>query len=170
MRLHLIGLSLISTLMLLFGCSSVPQQEKAASSSNEADWAAVRKANQARNAALEAGDVEAYLDSYTDDAIWLPPHTEEITGKSTARQRLTDKLKNYSYSFSTESKEENQVGPGWIIDWGTYVSAVTDNKTGDVVNDVGSYLSVWKKCEDGKWRIAYDIWNSDRPAPAPVKK
>jgi ketosteroid isomerase-like protein len=97
-------------------------------------------------------------------------NNEEITGKSAARQRLADKLKDYSYSFSTESKEENQVGPGWIIDWGSYVSAVTDNKTGDVVNDVGSYLSVWKKCEDGKWRIAYDIWNSDRLAPTTTKK
>ena len=31
--------------------------------------------------------------------------------------------------------------------------------------DSGKYVVVWKKQDDGNWRLHVDIWNSDLPAP-----
>ena len=31
------------------------------------------------------------------------------------------------------------------------------------VPDTGKYIEVWKKQEDGSWKIKVDIWNSDNP-------
>jgi ketosteroid isomerase-like protein len=43
--------------------------------------------------------------------------------------------------------------------------AATPKEGGDEVRDVGSFLNVWRKDDDGSWKIMFDIWNSDRGQP-----
>ena len=54
-------------------------------------------------------------------------------------------------------------GGDLAIDRGTYrFQGKVDGKT---LNETGKYLIIWRKV--GKdWKIAADIWNSDRPPPA----
>ena len=37
------------------------------------------------------------------------------------------------------------------------------------VMDNGKYLVVWKRQDDGDWKIHSDIWNSSAPIPQPEK-
>ena len=52
----------------------------------------VAQAMSARAAALERGDAEAVLAAYTDDAVWIPAHSDAIVGKELARHRLKASL------------------------------------------------------------------------------
>jgi ketosteroid isomerase-like protein len=38
---------------------------------------------------------------------------------------------------------------------------------GKTVEDHGKYVTVWKKQSNGKWKVAYDIFNSDLPQTSP---
>ena len=44
------------------------------------------------------------------------------------------------------------------------VTMTLQPKTGKAMNDVGKYLTVWKKQPDGSYKIIRDIANSDLPA------
>jgi len=51
---------------------------------------------------------------------------------------------------------------------GTYSMAMTDPATKNVVNDHGSYVTVYKKQADGSWKSVSDIVTSAVPPPAPA--
>jgi ketosteroid isomerase-like protein len=55
------------------------------------------------------------------------------------------------------------MSPDWIADRGHFSIMVTAKKGGDSRQEVGNYLTLWRKDTDGKWRIYFDIWNTNRP-------
>lgn len=46
--------------------------------------------------------------------------------------------------------------------WGRW-SNFTPGEDGEIVETFGKYVTIWKKQEDGSWKIAIDIWNSEDP-------
>jgi ketosteroid isomerase-like protein len=38
------------------------------------------------------------------------------------------------------------------------------------IADTGKYVELWRKQQDGRWLISWDIFNSDIPLPAPPAK
>jgi ketosteroid isomerase-like protein len=38
---------------------------------------------------------------------------------------------------------------------------------GPEMKDAGKYVAIWKKQQDGSWKLAVDIWNTDTPLPMP---
>ncbi len=124
---------------------------------------AVRDVRAELDAAMRAEDVDAYLDRFMDDAVWLPANAEEYVGKAVARQRLTSFFKSVNLEGSSTVEEQVVMGPNWIGERGQF-SIVLSPKEGDAepVHEVGSYLALWTKDTDGRWKIAIDMWNSDR--------
>ena len=60
-----------------------------------------------------------------------------------------------------------QVESQMPIDVGSYTMKMSDAK-GKMMQDVGKYVTIFKKV-DGQWKIIVDTFNSDAPAPTPVK-
>jgi hypothetical protein len=44
----------------------------------------------------------------------------------------------------------------------------TKSPRGQLVEDHGKFLEVWKKQADGKWKVVADVYNSDLPVLAPT--
>jgi len=104
--------------------------------------------------AYNAGDVETIVATYADDAVLMPPHAAVATGPAAIRVYLT--------ADTAGAKAAGITGDtGW--ESGSYT--VTDASGATV--DSGSYLSVSRKV-NGKWLYVRDIYNSDRPLPAPA--
>jgi len=114
------------------------------------------------DAAMRAEDLDAYLAFYMEDAVWLPPGAEEY-GKAAARQKLTSFFRAVNLEGGSTVEEQAVMGPNWIGERGQF-SVVLLPKQGDAepVHAVGSYLALWTKDTDGEWKIALDMWNSDR--------
>ncbi len=114
------------------------------------------------DAAMRSEDLDAYLSYYMEDAIWLPPGAEEY-GKAAARQKLTSFFRAVNLEGASTVEEQTVMGPNWIGERGQF-SVVLLPKQGDAepVHAVGSYLALWTKDTDGTWKIALDMWNSDR--------
>lgn len=123
----------------------------------------VRDADAVRNAALEAGDIDAYLASYMEDAVWIPPHSQEVIGHKMARIRASEVMKQVSVQEAIDTREQVVMAPDWVLDRGRYNIQITPVGGGEVRYDSGPFLTVWHKDEDGKWKVAFDMWGSKNP-------
>jgi ketosteroid isomerase-like protein len=130
------------------------------------DTSAIREAAKARVAAIASGDIEGYLAAYDDQAVWIPPLVEQIAGKAAARQRLAGALKDVRIEITALPEEYVAMSSDWVLERGRYATMRTPAVGGEPEQVVGSYVAVWRRQTDGAFRIAYDIWNSDRSHPA----
>jgi ketosteroid isomerase-like protein len=69
-------------------------------------------------------------------------------------------------TFATTGVEVARSGD-LAYEYGTYDFATKDKK-GEITDEKGKYVVVWKKQADGSWKVAADIDNLDAaPAPPP---
>ena len=122
--------------------------------------------NATRNAyaaAWRAADVEQIAELYTENAFVLYPNQPAISGRSA----IVDYFKGFFAEFPKNEFElvssEIVIAGSWAFDRGTYRWKGTP-RSGAVVEDNGKYLVVLLRGDDGKWRVARDMDNSDRQA------
>jgi ketosteroid isomerase-like protein len=114
---------------------------------------------EAWEAALNAGDVEAIVALYTDNARLLPPNKEMMQGAAAVRAEFGEMIAA-GLTGELETTEAMAAGDmGYRV--GTYKLMAPD---GSVV-DRGKYIETWTMA-GGEWRLSNDIWNSDLPADA----
>jgi uncharacterized protein (TIGR02246 family) len=159
-----IAIAAMVVALLAMGCQPAPVEQAPAVSNDEIRMA-VSAAAKAINTAIDAGDIEAYLAVYMDDAVWMPPGTEEFIGKARARQRLGEVLDTWTVDEAFETEEMVVMGPDHVVRRGQYTMMARPKEGGEEVRDVGSFMNVWHKDADGNWKIMFDIWNSDRGQP-----
>ena len=99
---------------------------------------------------------------YAPDAIVMPPNEEVVRGR--------DAIASWFENFPPfEDLQFNQVefdGAGDIAYlYGTYSMIVTLPDAEEPVSDRGKYIEIWRRQEDGSWKIMLDIFNSDLPLP-----
>lgn len=114
-------------------------------------------------AAWRAAKVEQIADLYTPDALVLYPNQPAVSGRSA----IVDYFKGFFGEFPKNEFElvssEIVVTGSWAFDRGTYRWKGIPLK-GAAVQDNGKYLVVLQRGDDGKWRVARDMDNSDRQA------
>jgi uncharacterized protein (TIGR02246 family) len=145
--------------VLLVGCNQ-PQKFDAAAVKAKID--AVSKASEQANL---KGDVATAAGYYTEDAVMLVPNMPVVKGRAeiekTMKAWMQSETKLKEITFTTTSVE----GEGdYAVQLGRYFQ--TFETAGKVSADTGKFVTVWKKQADGSWKMAYDIWNTDIPAPA----
>jgi ketosteroid isomerase-like protein len=142
------------------GTSTVPAfSEKAALE------AAIRETTlvaQGRSTALHNGDIEAALSAYVDDAVWMPSLSEEFVGKELARAKLKVFLADSKIEEEQQAEEHSLLAPDVLLERGNFATEIAPRMGGEPASDGGTYLTIWRKASDGKWRIAYQMWTSHR--------
>ena len=126
--------------------------------------ATIRGGTEAWVKAYNAGNADAVVALYAEDAVVMPPGAPLVRGHAALRQFFVKDIAGaqaagVAFGFGAV----NEVGVSGDLAWhsGTYV---VKDKSGATV-DTGKYLETWRK-SGGKWRIIRDMWNSDGPAPA----
>jgi uncharacterized protein (TIGR02246 family) len=150
----------VGAALILSGCNTAP-----AAVDTTADEAALKAATDTWLAAYNAGDVEKIVALYTEDGVLMPPHAPVAKGHAGIRAFIaadTAGAKAAGVKLVNQGSIVGVVGDtGW--ESGSYT---TTDATGATV-DSGSYMSVSRKV-GGKWLYFRDIYNSDRPLPAPA--
>jgi uncharacterized protein (TIGR02246 family) len=132
-----LGLSMIQTQFALAG-------DKEDIEAAVAEWAK----------AANAGDAAGIAALYTDDAVLLPPGAPIAQGK--------DKIQGLWKSMLDMGVSNIQLNPTEIIVSGNDASEVgTFSYTAGDTKGTGKYIVLWRKGDDGKWRLRRDIWNDD---------
>lgn len=119
---------------------------------------ALDEANAAFSAAWVAGDVDAIMAAYTEDAIVHPPaggvlttpaHIRTVWAPITNWQRVGHRL---------EPTVREALSGGEVLEMGRWHSA-RRNEAGEAPWTSGCYTVIWRN-DNGRWRMRYDSWTA----------
>jgi uncharacterized protein (TIGR02246 family) len=126
---------------------------------SSSDLVAIRAAEVALAEAFEASDPAAWVDSYTEDAIFVGPGTPAIEGRS-ALLAAAPQIRISSMEIAADST----LGTGDFaatLGRATWVSGPNGSNAPTVRR---RFLMVWRRESDGRWRIARELLNEDERA------
>jgi uncharacterized protein (TIGR02246 family) len=155
-RALLLGLSAAVTLACHSGSSP-----SAPGALSDTDLAAIRTADSTFVAAANAGNVDAVVAVYADDAVLLPPNAPAQRGRNAIRTFWGGLLKAYTLKFEVGS--DTVEGRGDLAyNVGHYrFTAVPKDKANPGMADEGKFVEILKKQADGSWKYAVDMFNSN---------
>ena len=144
--------------ILLLSAASI-----AVSQSTSADDGAVRKVLSGLSAADNAGDLNAILSHYSDEAILLPPDGPPLVGQPGVRSFYEPALSRFRFEVSFDA-DETQVSGDWAFARGFINGRLVPKGEGTPVKLREKYIMVLRR-QNGGWKIARLIWNASEPRP-----
>lgn len=103
-------------------------------------------------AAVKRTDLAAYADLVCDDVVWLPPGRPAFQGRGAFRDWLAPFFEAYAYELDIEDSVVRVAG-GWAVETGDFRSRMTSHATGETMEHAGSFIVLWRRDDDGRWRI-----------------
>jgi uncharacterized protein (TIGR02246 family) len=150
---------LMFTSFTFFACTGKQEQPL--------DLEQVRKAIEETNAkwaeAFNQGDAAAVAALYTDNAVLMPPNNEMIQGREGIQQFWNGAMQMGMTDVTLTTVDLE--GSGNLAYEIAKYSLTIQPEGQEVMKDVGKYIVVWKRQEDGTWKIQADIWNTSMPVP-----
>jgi ketosteroid isomerase-like protein len=130
-----------------------------------ADQEMIRQVLDAEMQAAASGDEASWSALYTQDAIVLPPHGVAVQGRDEIQRWLAE-LPPIS---NAKGESLELVGIGDLAyHRGTYAMTISLPGLPTPIQEKGKFLQIYRKLEDGEWRMAREIYNSDLPMPSPA--
>ena len=153
------------SILVILSIATLCSQASAQGSISDADKAAIKKVTEHATALANAPtkDWAAYVKAYyAPDATVLPPNAAAVKGQ----EALTSFFASFPpiLNLGFERLELDGAG-GLAYVWGTYSLDMLPPGAESPINDLGKYIEIWRKQEDGSWRVTLDIFNSDLPLP-----
>jgi len=154
--------------LTLGGCN------KAASAGGDSDSIKQAiKADEAKwNQEFKAKDTEGFADYDAEDAYFVAGGTT-ADGSTPIRQMFANASTDPAFSVEFASDKIDVSSSGDLAyARGKFTEKFTDKKTGKVMTDSGSYLTIYKKRDDGSWKVVEDfsVPNPDTLKPVPPEK
>jgi uncharacterized protein (TIGR02246 family) len=142
-------------LLILFGCINPPETE-------DADLSSLYEFLSHAGEAVNKGDVEAEVNRFTPDGIYMWPGAPSIEGHDALRKWFEKRFSQVEVELENETLELEVMGD-WAFERGRSVAKIR-RKTGDSVRTVrGKYLNILRRQADGTWRVTRRIRNADHP-------
>ena len=108
----------------------------------------------------EVGKLDVIL---SDDVLLMPPNETSLYGKSEVMEWFTEYFEHFRIASFVETDREVIVAEGVAVEHWTYMVAIEPLNGSARIRDDGRFLTVWKRQDDGNWKISHSIWNSIRP-------
>jgi uncharacterized protein (TIGR02246 family) len=114
-------------------------------------------------AAVKSKDIGTIVGLYAVDGVIMPPNAESAQGREAIRRSWEQllQLPDVSFVFEPSTIRATEAGD-MAYEIGTY--ALSFESTQGRAEDIGKYVVVWTK-EDGVWKAAVDVYNSNLPVP-----
>ncbi|MGH7567264.1 MAG: YybH family protein [Gemmatimonadota bacterium] len=142
-------------------CLSGPAFAQAPSDSATAA-AGIAEAAGTFSRALERGDAAGMADQYVDQATLIPPNGRMVTGRDAILAFWTPRNPDFhtlEHSLSTDLLE---VTGDLAVEVGTWRQRGQLRQEA-ATESAGRYLVVWRRQEDGSWRMQFDSWTAPFP-------
>jgi len=110
-------------------------------------------------AAMDAGDADALVALYAEEARLMPPNAEATIGRDAINAAFGGMIESGARVGLTVVESRSSGDMAYNV--GTY-----EMTAGGEVADKGKYIEVWQRSADGTWLMTNDIWNSDLPFAA----
>ncbi len=164
MRQVLACFAALLSLLTAVACQPIQKQPAPTpdlASTTEADLKAISNLSGDYGAAVTAGDVDGFLNLFTDDAILLPPYQSMISGKESIRSLLEAAFApNEESDFEeTTTPEEIRITGSWAFDRGITTITRTPKPAGEPTVRYNKYIRIWRKVDGTNWKLSCVIWN-----------
>lgn len=114
-------------------------------------------------AALNASDVDAVMEGYASDPVFMPQHSLPQVGTVSVRDAYVHVFETIDLDIEFEISEILQVAPNWAIARTTSTGFVTINETGAKFPEGNQELFVLHQEKPGDWKIARYIFSTTKP-------
>jgi ketosteroid isomerase-like protein len=113
--------------------------------------------------AYHAGDVAILAAFFSQNAVQLPPNEPAVLGREAIRTRYQAQFDRFKCELAATT-EELKVTGDWSFAWGFYQIKLTPKDgAAPSLQDNGKYLAIFGRDDDGSWKFARDMFNSDNP-------
>ena len=122
-------------------------------------WEGIRKFNESVTAAFRSKDAATMASLWTEDARFLPPGREMITGRAGVQAFWQSGFDQGAYDVVLESLEIKSLADEVAYEIGRNIVRVqaTDGSSIDVT---GKSLCIFRRESDGVWRADVDMFNA----------
>lgn len=110
---------------------------------------------------FQQGDTAWIAERHAEQGRMMPPGSEAAVGRDAVRSAWGEMVRTEGLELTFEPSEAHVSEGGDMA----YVIGTYDMTLPDGAEDEGKYLVVWVR-EGGEWRIAADMFNSNRPPAA----
>ena len=130
----------------------------------DAPAVSAEKAHQAYLEAINANDLERFLQTVTDDIVFIAPNGPVMEGKD----QVGPWVGGYFAAVETTWQKttlEFVVAGDWAFERYAYRVIDRPRAGGAPTRDTGNGINIYRRGEDGIWRVARDAWATDQPLP-----
>jgi uncharacterized protein (TIGR02246 family) len=115
------------------------------------------------NEALNGSSTEAVIPLYTKEGVFMPPYSQSAVGATAVRKAYDAVFKAITLNVKFTIAEIVEVGPGWAFARTNSAGTTTDHATGEKSAEGNQELFIFKKDNDGAWKIARYSFSPTNP-------
>ena len=131
---------------------------------SEEDVAAINKVRELEAASFNDANPDGVTHIYAKDVEYIPPGEAALKGTDAVRQWIVGMLEQVDAKLKYTDSDVKVVGD-WAIEQYAGVITMTPKAGGESMTENLRGIHVYRRGEDGSWKITHDIWNSDTPHP-----
>src|SRR5262249_61706437 len=138
---------------------------RAAAQTAATDETSIKSALASYGAALNGGKTSAVLPLYADDGVFMPPYSQSAVGKEAVRKAYDAVFAELKFHVKFTIAELVVRAPTWAYVRTNSAGTTDHHSTGKATAEANQELFIFKKGDDGKWRIArYSFSPTNPPA------
>ena len=127
------------------------------------DEAAIRDVMGLYNIALNGGKTAAVLPLYTEDGVFMPPYSQSAIGKDAVRVAYDAVFAELKFNVKFNIAELVVMPPMWAYVRTNSAGTTGHHSTGKITAEANQELFIFRKGEDGAWRIARYSFSPTKP-------
>ena len=138
---------LLLSLLIVFACA-----EKV---DIEADKAALNKDLEEWDMNAKAGNFEAQVETYTDNAIRMEKGV--LVGKEAIRNSFKTLNEKFNITECDNKAEDIRVSGNLAVIRGSFSGTFVPKDGGEPIHPISQWVAVFERQHDGSWKCVYDI-------------
>jgi uncharacterized protein (TIGR02246 family) len=127
------------------------------------DEAAIRRVLASYSDALNGGKTAAVLPLYAEDGVFMPPYSQSAVGKEAVGKAYDAVFGELKFHVKFAIAELVMMGPSWAYVRTNSAGTTEHHSTGRTTAEANQELFIFKKGEDGRWRIARYSFSPTHP-------
>jgi uncharacterized protein (TIGR02246 family) len=127
------------------------------------DEAAIRGVMASYNDALNGGKTAAVMPLYADDGVFMPPYSQSAVGKAAVEKAYDAVFDELKFHVRFTIAELNVMAPSWAYVRTNSAGTTDHHSTGRTTAEANQELFIFRKGDDGKWRIARYSFSPTNP-------
>jgi len=135
--------------------------------STETDVAAIKALLVNNQSMITSGDLEGWIDQFTEDAVFMQPDEEVVNGKEAGREAVRPWYEDFDMGIAVSVDEIEVLGDRAFARWSCAFQA-TPKSGGDTTERNAKEIWILRRQPDDSWKCSHIIYNYDAPTPDAV--